>query len=499
MQIQRIQELQMQQEQHHVNQRQHEELQKRQERQQPPHRQQQHQRAPGPSGTVSNGNGGQPGTPAVVDPVAEFKRREGVKRRLEWWHTKLAQNRQELEELDKQGPHLAATIAHGSTITPSDWAQSGAQKRLLELYNRRKDQLARIAVLEEVNRQQMRLLCLKKEEHASRLLEYMAVNDGHTTNGPLLKDFDTEEMRRARYNHLNKVPRAISVLLNIDNKIIQHLLQGKTVAYDRLPPWLSKDLVAIPVIDEKKPPADLEGYLRKVAEKDPQAPTVVVALFVLSSNSPPQAAMPEVPLSAVFKPAPTPSVPSPVPAPISVPAPASASVSTAPVSAAPVSAPSPVSSKPAPSPSLPTPQPQSTQPAPSATPPPAPRVPTPATVRSRSPAGTPGPGPAPESAKKTKKVKKQSSSLSMSSSSDPQVPAMAQHMVVQLSMAPIARCRKCNAPHPASGGCANLECEAGIRLALDALRSSDADPSQKQVMRKSLMAKLSELSGNKKL
>jgi hypothetical protein len=74
---------------------------------------------------------------------------------------------------------------------------------------------------------------------------------------------------------------------------------------------------------------------------------------------------------------------------------------------------------------------------------------------------------------------------------------MAQYMVVQLSMAPIARCRRCNAPHPASGGCASLECEAGIRLALDALRSSDADPKQKQAMRKSLVAKLGDITSSK--
>ena len=76
---------------------------------------------------------------------------------------------------------------------------------------------------------------------------------------------------------------------------------------------------------------------------------------------------------------------------------------------------------------------------------------------------------------------------------------MAQHMVVQLSMPAMARCRRCDAPHPASGGCANLECESGIRLALDALRNSEVNPKEKQDMRGRLMAKLGEITAHKKM
>lgn len=497
---QRQQELLQQQHHHHhqqlqLQQQQRQERQRREQHLHGQHHHQQPEQVPGPY-TSTSANGAPPfPTSAAFQPHQQagagpadqagenpphdrdvpyyYRHRDSLnyKRKSAFWQNKDKQIRDELDALDRQGPHLAATIAHGSTTTPSKWAQSGAQKRLLVLYNRRKDQLARIAVLEEENRQQQRLLFLKKEEYVRHQTEYMKRNGGSTAGGPLLKEFDTEDMRRARYSHQTKIPRSINVLQKLDHRIIQHLITGgKSVALEVLPEWLRIDLESIPTIGEAPPPESLEVYLSKVFEKNPRAPTVVAALYTPKPR-------------AIVSLAPTSS---PAAKPVSRPIPSFAPTSIPFIPSVPAAVSAPVQvpiSAPAPPPSLP-------PPAHSAPPPPATTaVATPTTTATGSPEGTPGPS---SEANKAKKLKKPSAA------NEPQVPAMAQHMVVQLSMSPIARCRRCNAPHPSSGGCANLECEAGIRLALDVLRSSDSDPKKKQAMRKNLVAKLGDMTSSKK-
>ncbi|KAL1899863.1 hypothetical protein Sste5346_002729 [Sporothrix stenoceras] len=501
----RLQELQVQQKQHHLVHRQQQELQQQHQQQQRLLQQQQpqsQQQPPNPFG-ISSANDGPPvsftaayqreqqsgAAPDADDRDTPYYIRNrdllNYKRKSAWWQSKVKQIRDGLEALDRQGLHLAATIAHGATTTPSEWAKSGSQRRLLTLYNKRKEQLARIAVLEEVGRQQQKLLFLKKEEHVNALTEYMENNNGNTAGGPLLKDFDTEEMRRSRYNHQTKIPRSIYVLQKMDHKIIKHMVNGgRSVALEMLPDWLQIDFQAIPTVDSAVPPESLEVYLTRVYEKNPQAPTVVAALFVPKGHVPTHAAPAsyQPPPSAASVPAPHPNF-APASAP-SVPPVHSFQARVSVPAQVPVPAPLP-----SPSPSLP--PPPRPPPAHSATLPLAVTgAPTPTTSVSLSRTSTPGPS---SEAKKAKKLKRPTAEIAQ-----PQVPAMAQRMVVQLSMAPIARCRKCNQPHPASGGCANLGCEAGIRLALDALRSSDADPKQKQTMRKSLVAKLGEITSSKK-
>ncbi|KIH94172.1 chromo domain-containing protein [Sporothrix brasiliensis 5110] len=204
-------------------------------------------------------------------------------RRKKWWRDKEDQIRKQLEALDKQGPHLAATAAYGATITPSDWAKTPSQNKLLHLYKKRKNKLSQVAVLEEVYRQQQRSLLLKKEKHTVALLEFIERNNGSTTGAPTLKEVDTEDMRRERYAQQNKIPRTILALQNIDRKIVQHLINGgPSVAYDALPEWLRTDLQSIPTIESGRPPESLEAYLTEIYEKNPNAETAVAA-FTCSS------------------------------------------------------------------------------------------------------------------------------------------------------------------------------------------------------------------------
>ena len=69
-------------------------------------------------------------------------------------------------------------------------------------------------------------------------------------------------------------------------------------------------------------------------------------------------------------------------------------------------------------------------------------------------------------------------------------PTSQPRMVIALEIEPAARCRRCNQPYPSGTGCQNQDCEVGIRLVLDSLRSSPLDEATRQATRKRLVEKL---------
>lgn len=110
-----------------------------------------------------------------------------------------------------------------------------------------------------------------------------------------------------------------------------------------------------------------------------------------------------------------------------------------------------------------------------------------------------GPGRPPLSHKKTsspafRPAPASASASATKPSSSSSTPFSQPRMVVQLEIQPAARCRRCNQPYPSGTGCQNQDCEVGIRLVLDSLRSSPLDEATRQATRKRLVAKLKAIT-----
>ncbi|CAK7206990.1 hypothetical protein SEUCBS139899_009798 [Sporothrix eucalyptigena] len=335
-----------------------------------------------------------------------------------------------------------AWAAVADIVTDSSWARNASDRRLYHLIIKHRNQRQRVASLHDVVQQQQRVLLIKKQSpsyHQQAHLRQHGVQQGE----PQLKDFDTTEERFVHYATADSLGHALITLKNYAQKLIDHyatLRKGDRMP--NLPEWAKVEL--------KRTEDSLE-----------QLDNVTSGVF---SNPPPLDVNISVPLEESPVPAPQPistSLQASIPNSMLVPTPAPLPVAGTPSTGGPAGTRGPIG-QPRDKPMPKRGRPRKSIPAPQ---PPAPSPP-PALTSEKTP---------------------------------PQVPAMAQHMLVQLSMAPMSRCRRCSALHPSSGGCANLECEAGIRLALDALRSSEADPKEKQAMRKRLVTKLGEITTRKKI
>lgn len=388
------------------------------------------------------------------DPNTRSLLQRRIPRGLERRRIKERELQEKLRIFDKQDEAYARQqLAWATTeaLGNGSWARNRRQRDFHNLLVRHRSQQQWIGELNRVSRQQSRLLLMRKQAHHEQKAQLINQHGTDHAKGIKLPNVETPEERKERYSTTNKITDSMGSLNNTRERILQNvqLLPKGDDGNPVLPRWAVAELRRIEMsdgLDDRDTGTETRHQLPQAAE--PCVPsTTALSSQAYTQESEKYAAQGPAQLQQTELDVPRAYLPS---------QPAETSVTQGLAE---------------------TPEPPGDKP-----------VRTVGRPRKLARPLSSSPSLSPPPSKKTGKAKTEKIEVLS------EIPAMAQHMVVQLSMPAISRCRRCNVQHPASSGCTNLKCEAGIRLALDGLRNSSADPKEKQAFRRTLMSRLDELT-----